>query len=270
MFGASEPKTPMMQQYVQIKKDYPDTLLFYRLGDFYEMFYEDAKLASSLLNITLTARGQSGSDPVPMCGVPVHSYLGYVRRLLQAGQHVAICEQTELSSKNQKAPLKREVVRVMTPGTLLEEELIGQDVHYLSVLCPNGKDDITIGLCDLSTGQMVFQTFDATHLRTALAQFVPAEILIAEHLFKTHQDVLMPHKRKLVIWPDSRFDTANAKRHTQKQFPGLLLEIESEEIACGVLIDYLYITQKTEQLNLQRPRFYKSGNYDNLVREKTG
>lgn len=256
--------TPMMQQYLQIKADYPETLLFYRLGDFYELFYDDAKTASDLLNITLTARGQSAGEPVPMCGVPAHSYLGYVKRLLDMGLHVAICEQAELPSKQQKAPLKREVVRVMTPGTLIEEELIGQDLNYLGVLCPQGKNAVTMGLCDLSTGAMLLQTFDGQHLWTALAQFSPAELVVSEKIFIAYESVLMPYKRKLVIWPDSRFDVANAKRHVQKQFPGLVLEIESEEVVCGLLIDYLYLTQKTEQLNLQRPRLHSVTNFVRL------
>jgi len=262
MFGSSaEAHTPMMQQYLQIKADYPETLLFYRLGDFYELFYDDAKIASELLNITLTARGQSAGDPVPMCGVPAHSYLSYAKQLLDRGIHLAICEQTELPNKQQKAPLKREVVRVMTPGTLLEEELLGQEPSYLGILCPHGKQTITLGLCDLSTGEIVLQTFDDQHLRTALIQFGPSELVISEKIFSTHESILMPYRRKLVIWPDSRFDGTNAKRHIQKQFPGLTLEVESEEIACGLLIDYLYLTQKTEQLNLQRPRLHTINNY---------
>lgn len=262
--SAAEVHTPMMQQYLQIKADYPDALLFYRLGDFFELFYDDAKTASELLNITLTARGQSAGEPIPMCGVPAHSYLGYVKRLLDLGMHVAICEQTELPSKTQKAPLKREVVRVMTSGTLIEEELLGQEPNYLSVLCLNGKKAITMGLCDLSTGTMLLQTFEEQHLRTALTQFAPAEIVISEKIFEAYEPILMPYRRKLVIWPNSRFDAANAKRHIQKQFPGLTLEVESEEIVCGLLIDYLYLTQKTEQLNLQRPRLHTVSNYVRL------
>lgn len=261
MFGSTPVHTPMMQQYLQIKQEYPDTLLLYRLGDFYELFYDDAKLASELLNITLTARGQSGGQPVPMCGVPVHSYLGYVKRLLDGGHRVAMCEQTELPSKNQKAPLKREVVRVMTPGTLMEEELLGQDPNYLAVLCHNTKENVTLGLCDLSTGEMILQTFDHGHLRTALTQYNPAEIVVPESLYQAYESCLSMYRRKLVIWPDSRFDVQNAKRHLQKQFQGLLLEVESEAVACGILIDYLYLTQKTQTLNLQRPRLHQISQY---------
>ncbi len=265
MFGvASNAHTPMMQQYLQIKSEYPDTLVFYRMGDFYELFYDDAKTASELLNITLTTRGQSAGELVPMCGVPAHSYLNYVKKLLDVDVHVAICEQTELPSKNQKAPLKREVVRIMTPGTLVEDELLDQDPHYFAVLCSNNKQDLTMGLCDLSTGETLLQTFASDHLKTSLVQFSPAEIIVSETFFQEYESILKAHKKKLVIWPNSRFDAVNAKRHIQRQFPGLTLESSAEEIACGLLIDYLYLTQKTDQLNLRRPRMHMINTYMRL------
>ena len=118
----SESDTPMMQQYKAIKAEFSQTLLFYRMGDFYELFFDDAHKAAELLGITLTHRGQSGGEPIPMAGVPFHSAEGYLAKLLKAGESVAICEQ--IGEVPAKGPVKRQVVRVLTPGTLTELSLI--------------------------------------------------------------------------------------------------------------------------------------------------
>ena len=115
--------TPMMQQYLRIKSEHPDVLLFYRMGDFYELFFDDARRASRLLGITLTARGQSAGAPIPMAGVPYHSVDGYLARLARAGESVAICEQIGDPAKS-KGPVDRQVVRILTPGTLVEDALL--------------------------------------------------------------------------------------------------------------------------------------------------
>ena len=109
--------TPMMQQYLKIKGQHPNELVFYRMGDFYELFYEDAKKAAELMDITLTARGQSGGNPIPMAGIPYHSSEGYIARLVRAGQSIAICEQIG-DPATSKGPVERQVVRIVTPGTL--------------------------------------------------------------------------------------------------------------------------------------------------------
>ena len=115
--------TPMMQQYLRIKAEYPDTLLFYRMGDFYELFYEDARKAARLLDITLTKRGQSSGEPIPMCGVPYHAVENYLSKLVRKSESVAICEQIGDPSAS-KGPVERKVVRVVTPGTLTDEALL--------------------------------------------------------------------------------------------------------------------------------------------------
>ncbi|MBF0125198.1 MAG: DNA mismatch repair protein MutS, partial [Magnetococcales bacterium] len=118
-----EQHTPMMQQYLTIKANYPETLLFYRMGDFYELFYDDARVAAPVLDIVLTQRGQSAGEPIPMAGVPVHSVEGYLSRLISAGFKVAICEQME-SAGGGKGPIRRQVVRTITAGTVTEEALL--------------------------------------------------------------------------------------------------------------------------------------------------
>src|SRR5262245_19257443 len=130
--------TPMMQQYLRIKSQYPDILLFYRMGDFYEMFYDDARRAASLLDITLTARGQSAGQPIPMAGVPFHSVEGYLVKLVRKGESVAICEQMGDPSKS-KGPVERQVVRIITPGTITDEALLEERQETLAAAVADRK-----------------------------------------------------------------------------------------------------------------------------------
>ena len=123
--------TPMFRQYLEIKKQYPGTLLFFRLGDFYELFGEDAKIGSRELDITLTARHKDSANPIPMCGVPHHAASGYITKLVKKGYRVAICEQTEEAGQGKKL-VKREVARVITPGTAIDEQLLGKEKSDLS------------------------------------------------------------------------------------------------------------------------------------------
>ena len=131
--------TPMMQQYLRIKADHPNTLLFYRMGDFYELFYDDAKKASKILDITLTARGKSGGKPIPMAGIPYHAADNYLARLIKRGESVAICEQTSKPGEN-KGPVNREVMRIVTPGTVTEEALLDERKDNLLV-CIHHHDE---------------------------------------------------------------------------------------------------------------------------------
>jgi DNA mismatch repair protein MutS len=132
--------TPLMQQYLRIKADYPDILLFFRMGDFYELFYEDARRAAGLLDITLTHRGKSAGQPIPMAGVPYHSVDGYLARLLKKGESVAICEQIG-DPDTAKGPVERKVVRIVTPGTVTEESLLEDRSERLlaAISCPTSR-----------------------------------------------------------------------------------------------------------------------------------
>ena len=119
----ADPHTPMMQQYLRIKAEHPNTLLFYRMGDFYELFFDDAKKAAQLLDITLTSRGQSAGLPIPMAGIPYHAAEGYLAKLLRQGESIAICEQIG-DPATSKGPVERKVVRIVTPGTVTDEALL--------------------------------------------------------------------------------------------------------------------------------------------------
>ncbi|MEC7641360.1 MAG: DNA mismatch repair protein MutS, partial [Nitrospinota bacterium] len=127
-----EEETPMMQQYQRIKKEHPDAILFFRMGDFYEMFHKDAVTASRILDIALTSRNKNKSNPVPMCGIPYHAAGSYIAKLIQNGKKVAICEQTE-DPKAAQGLVKREVVRVVTPGTVLDDNLLDPKSHHYLV-----------------------------------------------------------------------------------------------------------------------------------------
>ena len=151
--------TPMMQQYLRIKAQHPDVLLFYRMGDFYEMFYDDARRAASLLDIALTARGQSAGEPIAMAGVPVVSVENYLARLVRRGESVAICEQVGDPAKS-KGPVDRQVVRVVTPGTLVEDALL--DRQRESLLAALVCDGTRHGLAwlDLASGRFCVSELD--------------------------------------------------------------------------------------------------------------
>ena len=183
--------TPMMRQFLQIKQQYPDVLLFYRMGDFYELFFDDAIYAARLLDINLTQRGQSAGEPIPMAGVPAHAYESYLARLLKAGESVAICEQKGEPGA-QKGPMEREVVRVVTPGTITDEALLEQSRNQILVAVTSwrlatGKKprahDPHYGLAhlDLISGHFVVTAIaDENQLRSELARLDPAELLFPE------------------------------------------------------------------------------------------
>ena len=139
MSQAIPPNTPMITQYLKIKREHPEVLLFYRMGDFYELFFDDAKRAAALLDITLTQRGQSGGKPIPMAGVPYHSAEGYLARLVAGGESVAICEQIG-DPATSKGPVDRQVVRIVTPGTLHDEALLDARRDNVLVSVSPGKD----------------------------------------------------------------------------------------------------------------------------------
>ena len=164
MAAALETHTPMMQQYLRLKAQYPDVLLFYRMGDFYELFYDDAKRAARLLDITLTARGQSAGQPIPMAGVPFHSVEGYLAKLVRRGESVAICEQIGDPAKA-KGPVERQVVRVVTPGTVTDEAFL--DERRDTLLAALYRDGERFGLAWLELSSGRFSVLEAAGERSA-------------------------------------------------------------------------------------------------------
>lgn len=173
--------TPMMQQYLRIKEQYPNMLLFYRMGDFYELFFEDAVKAAKLLNITLTARGHSGGEPIPMAGIPYHAAENYLAKLIKFGESVAICEQVG-DPQLSKGPVEREVVRIITPGTVTDESLLEEHLDNFLVAIYEGKNNFGIATLSITNGEFyITETADFNNVQSELVRIKPAEIILSEN-----------------------------------------------------------------------------------------
>jgi DNA mismatch repair protein MutS len=201
--------TPMMQQYLRIKAEYPETLLLYRMGDFYELFYDDAQRAAQLLDITLTRRGESAGQPIPMAGIPVHTLESYLARLLKKGESVAICEQTGEVGAG-KGPVQREVVRIVTPGTISEEALLdAREINLIVALCPGqggpGSGRVGLGILEFASGRFsVTEVPAGDPLAAELARLNPVECLVPEGI-----GAGLPGGQRV---PDWHFDPVSARR----------------------------------------------------------
>ncbi len=179
--SAKNTQTPMMRQYLGLKAEYPDTILFYRMGDFYELFFDDAKRAAELLGITLTARGTSGGQPIPMAGVPHHSAEGYLAKLVGYGESVAICEQIG-DPATSKGPVERQVVRVLTPGTVTDEAILDDKQSCVLAALACNADHYGIASIDLAVGTIFVTEFESeTLLHAELARLSPNELLVDEN-----------------------------------------------------------------------------------------
>src|SRR3982751_440279 len=180
-----ENATPMLRQYLDIKKRYPGTILFFRLGDFYEMFNEDAITGSRELEITLTARQKDSNNPIPMCGIPYHAAANYISRLVKKGYRVAICEQTENAAKGVKL-VKRDVVRVITPGTAIDSQLADSRLPMYLCSIAGAQNDYAAAFIDISSGDFEVSEFSGSaawnKLLAAIQQMSPVEIIVPHSL----------------------------------------------------------------------------------------
>lgn len=207
--------TPMMQQYLRIKSQHPDVLLFYRMGDFYELFYDDARCAAELLNITLTHRGQSAGAAIPMAGVPFHALDNYLGKLVKLGCSVAICEQIGDATAG-KGPMERQVTRIVTPGTLTDEALLDERRDNLLLAVHQSKNRYGLAWLELSGGRFIItQLQDATALLNELERLKPAEILLAEGARLPEPWSRHPGLRLQAPW---HFDSDSATRTLCSQF----------------------------------------------------
>ena len=207
--------TPMMQQYLRIKADYPDTLLFYRMGDFYELFFDDARRAAELLDLTLTARGQSAGEPIPMAGVPWHAADNYLARLMRLGEAVAICEQIGDPALS-KGPVERKVVRVVTPGTLTDEALLEERHDSLLTAIHGEGERWGISALDLASGRFsLLETDSPDGLLAELERLQPAELLVAEEQELAADLARRFNLRRQPAW---HFDNEDAQRRLCEHF----------------------------------------------------
>ncbi|MGH8846075.1 MAG: DNA mismatch repair protein MutS, partial [Polaromonas sp.] len=212
-----ERHTPMMQQYLAIKAEYPDTLVFYRMGDFYEVFFADAEKAARLLDITLTRRGQSAGEPVVMAGVPFHSLEGYLAKLIKLGESVAICEQVG-DVATSKGPVERKVVRVVTPGTLTDTELLNDKNESILLAVHQGARN-TCGLAWLSVTQGEIQLAHCANdeLETWLARVNPSELLYNVDVTPAFEQRLKAQRCATSARPAWQFDAALGARRLLEQ-----------------------------------------------------
>jgi DNA mismatch repair protein MutS len=255
----------MMRQYLAIKAAHPDHLVFYRMGDFYELFFDDAVKASAALDIALTKRGQHLGEDIRMCGVPVHSHEAYLSRLIRQGFKVAVCEQVEdpaeAKKRGAKSVVERAVVRVITPGTLTEDALLDARSHnYLAALA-DAQGELALAWLDLSTADFATQPLLASQLAAALARLAPGEVLVPDRLLARE-----PVKMALEEWnavltplPSARFDSDNARKRLQAAFNVAALDSfgsysRAEVAACGALLDYVELTQAGKLPALAPPR----------------
>ena len=262
--------TPMMQQYMQTKKEYPDCILFYRLGDFYEMFFDDALIASKELEITLTGKNCGLEERAPMCGVPYHSVDGYLNRLVSKGYKVAICEQTEDPS-TAKGLVKREVVRIVTPGTNLDTQSLDETRNNYIMSVVYIADRFGMSIADITTGDyFVTEIGDSEKLFDEIFKFMPSELICNEAFYMSGMDLdLLKEKLGISIYAldswyfDDAICTQTLKDHFHvSAMEGLgLSDFDSGIIAAGALLKYLLETQKRDLSHMTRLSVYTTGKY---------
>ena len=262
--------TPMMAQFLEIKAAHPGALLFYRMGDFYELFFDDAVAASATLDIALTKRGKHLGEDIPMCGVPVHSHESYLTRLIRAGHKVAICEQTEdpaeAKKRGSKSVVRRAVQRIVTPGTITEDTLLDARRHNYLCAVASAQADLGLAWIDMSTGDFLTQPISAASLGAALARIDAGELLCADRLLDTPDlyETFADWKDRLTPLPSARFDSANGEKRLKDLFHVGTLDsfgafTRAELAAAGALVDYVELTQKGKVPRLAQPRQLSAG-----------
>ena len=261
--------TPMFQQFMKVKAEHDDCLLFFRMGDFYELFFEDAVIASNELDIALTSRGQYDGKPVPMCGVPYHSYMPYLEKLTKKNYKIAICEQVE-SPKDAKirggykAIVQREVVRIVTPGTLTEEVLLEADKNNFLLCISYSKNNIGLSWIDISTGEIYTELCSKQNFLTSISRVRPKEILAIDNKLIEENNYIEVLKNTFdcIITPVAQNITNSKKaekliclNYGVKSLDSFGSFTENEIMSCWSLLDYVSLTQKG---NIPPIRFPKS------------
>ncbi len=259
--------SPMMKHYLQTKQKYSDCILLYRLGDFYEMFFEDAEVASRILDLTLTGKNCGMQERAPMCGVPYHAVDNYVAKLIAAGQKVAICEQLSDPKEKTGAVVERDVVRVITAGTVMESDILEEKKsNYIASVCVGNK--IGVAFCDLSTGEFCASELDGMaqvrDLQELLVSYKPSEVICntdAREMSANLECVKATYVPQFSPYDDACYDKKKAKEVVLQHYKistveGFGLGGKSFAVAaCGALISYLYSTQKRELSHLQNIRY---------------
>lgn len=255
--------TPMMAQYLEIKAAHPDALLFYRMGDFYEMFFEDAVNAAEALDIALTKRGKHDGADIPMCGVPVHAAEGYLLTLIRKGFRVGVCEQlespAEAKKRGSKSVVKRDVVRLVTPGTLTEDSLLEARRHNFLAAFVEVRDQAALAWVDISTGAFHVMQTTQTRLGPELARLSPSELIVSEGQIDDLRDLISDFSIPMTDLSRASFDSTSGEKRICDLFSVSALDAygnfdRAEIAAMGAVIEYLNITQKGKLPLLQTPR----------------
>ena len=266
--------TPMMAQFMGIKDEVgPEALLFYRMGDFYELFFDDAVRAAAALDIALTKRGKHLGEPIPMCGVPVHSSEVYLQRLIKKGFRVAVCEQTEdpaeAKKRGSKSVVRREVVRLVTPGTLTEDSLLdARGPNLILAIARTPVGDHALAWADVSDGTFKTSTTTAKDLPAQIAALRPRELVLPEGFYQDADamSVLPLDGIALTPQPQTKFDIRSGERRLAARFKvgdleGLGDFSKAEISAAGALLDYLTLTQAGAPVQLSAPKASKTSGY---------
>ena len=259
--------SPFLVQYLDIKQEHPDALLFFRMGDFYELFFDDAVDAAEILGITLTARGEYEGKPIPMAGVPFHAAEGYLARLISSGRTIAVCEQTETPAeakkRGYKAIVNREIVRIVTPGTITEESLLAaRQAHILAAISlGSGGREAGLAWCDISTGAFEIFALPALEAGHALGGIGPREILLSEtdHDHKALQNALELVDAPITLRPARGISPKSGEKLLKEAFKLQTLDAigsfsRQELSAAALLLDYLNLTQAGQAIRLDLPR----------------
>lgn len=270
MAKKSQKLTPMMERYLEVKRENPGTILLFRMGDFYELFYDDAKDAAKILGLTLTSRDKNSDNPIPMAGFPYHSLEGYLQKIIRAGRRAAVCEQVE-DPKQAKGLVKREVTRIVTPGTLTDDSLLDPRAENLLAALSPGKDQLGLAWLELSTGKFQATSLSPENLSDELARLQPSELLIPEQM---ESDLLgatgySTGSGLVTERPAWCFSHEECQRSLKEHFQAGTLEgfdIQEDSpavTAAGVLLEYVQETQKTSLSHITSITPYRRG--QNLI-----
>ncbi|MDR0581223.1 MAG: DNA mismatch repair protein MutS [Holosporaceae bacterium] len=278
-YSAAKDATPAMSQYLTFKSQYPGCLLLFRMGDFFELFFEDAKIASSILNIALTHRGKHLNEDVPMCGIPVITLDAYVERLVKYGQKVAICDQVEdpqeAKKRGYKAIVRREITRILTAGTIIEENLLNSNrnnflVSIVPDICRKTEKIKTVSFSaiDISTGEFFVNTCLADEFPSFLRMYSPREILISSSIEKSDfvKSFSSVCDASITALPESKFNPIVEKERLERYFKVSTLDsfgikLSNELSSCGAVLEYLLITQRDNVSDLPIPKRTSFSNY---------
>lgn len=262
----SEKLSPMMVQYLATKEQYSDCILFYRLGDFYEMFYDDAVIASKELDLTLTGKDCGTSNRAPMCGIPYHAYESYAQKLIERGYKVAICEQMEEPGKKL---VRRDVVRIITPGTVIDSSMLNESTNSYIMCIYKDKNTISYAYSDISTGELNVGEYTGknfkNYINDQIVRVMPSEIICNSEMKEISDElpcVQSNDKFKFNIYYDWAFNYSDAQRAVLKQYniesiKGFDFDSKYCVIAVGALLEYFLETQKRELKHLKMPKLIR-------------